>query len=259
MQWREVKDIKYTFPVKSDDFEGFFHTIASCYRANFKTPTSDIEPLLFEHGGSYYILEDENPSDFGFNKDWYRFVVIDYLYYHCIIKEVDGIGLVLIPEGNRRMNKFLYFYPNAIQWGYYIYNETTKRFVAQVLDNSDPVEDVDASFERLQLYKSSTLTGVYEWQGGGSRDNIAVGWKTYTHEFEEKEYTATESVELDKPYGYWNYSFNGQIYEYQNNLPLSDFTMNSTTTSDTIDMTYKELVSLSGDLWRFDGGVQDVG
>lgn len=252
------RDINMTILVNINNAECSIVHISECYRENNK--------ILFENSGSYYIYD---PS-FGGWPQYYVFELgfsLDISFsYGSGYMRFNGSTWVYAAAFKSLTRKFVKIDGVEYQKGHYLYDYTSKQFIAQIEAHSDPVDPYSFEIEKntRSLYKSANLLGVYEWQGYGTQTDITVGWKKYKHKATDSEGNqtsddvfVTETIGLNEySSNVWKYKYKGDEYTYSGELSLDDFEM--VCNEKTINMLYVELTSLKKDICKFDGGAQNV-
>lgn len=254
--WVYEKNLNYTALIQSPSFPEVLYKITECWLKGGL--------ILFAAKGAYFILAKNDSINGGFFNDFgYKSVnVIGQItrtrYYKSGATWVLNQG---IPEGQ----KFVKIKNTTCQVGEYFYNQSSKKWVAQIATNSDPVADIpQEKLVSAELYKSSSLTGVYKWQSTDTvKADLKVGWHYYTHKELDGEGNPTqtdidvyESLQLNGTPSRWSYTYKGIIYYYFGELPESDFIMQSR--ENILNMSYVSLTSLNKSVWKFDTGAQIV-
>jgi len=255
--WTYAPTLKKYLLINNADFD-LIHFVDGCWRQ-----ASTYEPnILFEHDGAFYIVEgrinidiEEIGVDLSYGNGGYRVKKIGDRW--VLSESVKKVGL------KWKKKDSTYYTPNT----YELDLENNKWVPWPVAEDSDSLTSYKKNFERVgvEVYKSTTLIGAYEWQGVDTREDIIVGYRKYTHlgldsegEQTEQVVTVIESVGLTEytAGNLWSYTYKGDTYTYTGDLPLESFTMESGDKE--LDMTYIELVELTKDIWNLDGGAQIV-
>lgn len=253
--------------IDNPDFD-LIHFVEDCYRN-----TDEPNQLLFEFDDSWYIATISDSSEMRFDNS-FRYILnagpfgIFYMTVSKQLGEWVGIAGYTLEgiEWKAILNQYGDFSTTHLVRGNYKLNTLDNKFEPfPIATGSEDLSDFIEDFTRhgLNVYKSGTLLGSYEWQGISPESDIVVGYRKYTHKALDDEgqptsedIQITESVELTQTNSIWSYTYLSKTYIYTGDLPLNTFNM--TSGDDTLSMTYTGLTQLNKDIIIFDGGAQIV-
>lgn len=253
--------------INNDDFD-LVHFIEDCYRN-----TENSRQLLFEFSGSWYIAtipNDINKMRFDGSFDY---IVRDNMQgYNSANVTKDGGKWIAYGNNAKKGIKWKLLvspigsrFDVLVRSSYELDVNASEFKPYQIASGSDDLSDLVAPFIRMgdNVYKSSTMLGAYSWQGEDAKDDIIIGYHSYTHKAIDSNGNQTNEdvavIETENLIGSgsnWRYVYQSKTYAYTGELPLSNFTM--TSGEDSLNMVYIELIQLDKNIVMFDGGAQIV-
>ena len=257
------------------NYEGFdiIYFIEDAWRNNDPSLSNLI---LFNKASSWYIADLESDiDDLGFDNDY--FANVAFTNQGRVYKENGDWILNRGYTNDLRSNSPIwkkseakgFFNSDVIAIGSkFKLNQPSMEWEPwPVADDSEDLSSYNFGFASIgeSVYKSSSKLGVYKWQGSGTKADIIVGYRKYTHKAIDAEGNQTnEDVEVietsslvEETANNWIYTYNGVRYKYSGELPLNNFAMTSDD-SKTLQMNYVGLTTLVKGVNIFDGGAQIV-
>lgn len=259
--WKYIENLNVSLFLNSEDFPNFEHKVSSAWVKGGL--------ILFPANSAYYIsVVDE----------YYNFIDGEYSINIPVLNASNEYmykrgGSWYRNEDTPRGQKFLVLTDSisgqqVYQNGEYKLNNGMFEPEYMTHSDQDGVNDIPFNNPSIaEVYKSSTLTGYYEWQGeeeeGQEVADLVVGWHSYKHTKLDSEgeaiagdITVYEQKELTKSGQIIQYNYNGSRYTYEGDFEQSNFVMNNGVND--LTMIFQGLVSYPKSIWKFDGGAQDV-
>lgn len=256
--WTFEYNLNVSLFLSSDDFPDFEHKVTEAWKEG--------DLILFPANGAFYIAKID--KYYSFIDGEYTINVVDPFFDNVFMYKRSGSWF--LNDGIPKGQKFLYLggvNGKIYQEGEYKLDNGVLKPEYMEHSEEDQINDIPFIIAtRIEVYKSSSLIGNYEWQGEDEEDEIPdliVGWHSYRHTKLDNEneptigeVTVFEGKQLTSFQGVIGYKYNGLAFTYTGDFEQNNFVMSSGDTD--LNMIFDGLVSYPKDIWKFGGGAQNV-